>query len=435
MSEILLVITETDNSPSVPYSGGALISDKYSSTSYTPPEETKVLEPAGSSSPDYNPPIVDLTSEAYFLLGSKKYYYQMGFPLRLNQEEYLPSSYSRVSYDLEINIAYTTYSTNDCIACAVSTAMQIMTYLQTGMKERFSVVWLHGNHWVDSSYAGKTSGSSGATGNDDGAYVPEVLDNLVSDGAVPFSCVYPTICNHGHLHFSDEAEPGIGTARSFVTNYYTALISQARKYRISSWNAITKTSISVIESAITTYGCALLNMYMSDDMEYDYCQDGVLRDVYPKRSGLTHVVCVVGWKTIDSKVYWICINSWGDYYGDNGFWYVPTDYSKSIYFYKMVPNITTSATWDKTKNVGDAFYVNAREWNRVEERLTRKLKNRGATYTETRQFRGQPITATAYNKMINAINSQLGTSYPSVTAGQSISAALMANLINGVNAL
>lgn len=434
MSEIFLAITEADNSPSIPYSGGALISDKYSSTSYTPPEEPNTIELAGSS-PDYHPPMIDLTSKDYFIFGGKKYYYQRRFPLQLNQWEYEPTGAGTVSYDLEVLVSLETYNTNDCIACAISTAMQIMTYLQTGMKERFSLVWLHGNHWVDSSYDGKTSGSSGATGNDDGAYVPEVLDNLVSDGAVPFSCIYPTLCNHNHLHFSDEAEPGIGTARSFVTNHYTALISQARKYRISSWNAITKTSISVIESAITTYGCALLNMYMSDDMEYDYCQDGILRDVYPKRSGLTHVVCVVGWKTIDSKVYWICINSWGDYYGDNGFWYVPTDYSKIIYFYKMVPNITASATWDKTKNVGDAFYVNAREWNRVEERLTRKLKNRGTTYTETRQFRGQPITAVAYNKMINAINGQLGTSYSNAAVGQPITAVLMANLINCVNAL
>jgi C1A family cysteine protease len=42
---------------------------------------------------------------------------------------------------------------------------------------------------------------------------------------------------------------------------------------------------------------------------------------------------MLGWKTIGSKEYWICQNSWGEKWGDNGLCYVPYDYKNIDTFY------------------------------------------------------------------------------------------------------
>ena len=39
-----------------------------------------------------------------------------------------------------------------------------------------------------------------------------------------------------------------------------------------------------------------------------------------------HCVIVVGWKVIAGKEYWICLNSWGDAWGDEGYFYLPKTY-------------------------------------------------------------------------------------------------------------
>lgn len=40
-----------------------------------------------------------------------------------------------------------------------------------------------------------------------------------------------------------------------------------------------------------------------------------------------HAVAIVGWKRIDGKFYWIVANSWGAGWGDDGYCYLPEEYS------------------------------------------------------------------------------------------------------------
>ena len=40
-----------------------------------------------------------------------------------------------------------------------------------------------------------------------------------------------------------------------------------------------------------------------------------------------HSSCIVGWKIIDDKEYFVNLNSWGSEIGDGGLFYLPIDYS------------------------------------------------------------------------------------------------------------
>jgi len=43
-----------------------------------------------------------------------------------------------------------------------------------------------------------------------------------------------------------------------------------------------------------------------------------------------HAVSIIGWKTINGKLYWECQNSWDSTWGDNGFFFIDHDLAKQI---------------------------------------------------------------------------------------------------------
>ncbi len=56
--------------------------------------------------------------------------------------------------------------------------------------------------------------------------------------------------------------------------------------------------------------------------------DGIVALPDPKKENLDggHAVLVVGYKQINGQLYWICRNSWGKEWGDNGYFYMPERY-------------------------------------------------------------------------------------------------------------
>ena len=46
-----------------------------------------------------------------------------------------------------------------------------------------------------------------------------------------------------------------------------------------------------------------------------------------------HAMVIIGWKKINSISYWICHNSWGDWVGDNGIYYLPFWTNKDVWYY------------------------------------------------------------------------------------------------------
>lgn len=56
-------------------------------------------------------------------------------------------------------------------------------------------------------------------------------------------------------------------------------------------------------------------------------KDGIMSMPAPSEQVLGgHAVCVVGYKTINGKLYFIVRNSWGSAWGDKGYFYMPAEY-------------------------------------------------------------------------------------------------------------
>jgi len=64
--------------------------------------------------------------------------------------------------------------------------------------------------------------------------------------------------------------------------------------------------------------------------------DGVLESTYEDSDGYVgnHMSVLVGYKKINEKYYWIILNSWGEYVGDKGYFYIPfnADYINEMWF-------------------------------------------------------------------------------------------------------
>lgn len=81
------------------------------------------------------------------------------------------------------------------------------------------------------------------------------------------------------------------------------------------WNIIP--SIAAIKKAITTHGAVVSSMYASRDF---YAFRG--GRVFLERSNVmpNHAVVIIGWD--DNKQAWLVKNSWGTWWGDNGYAYI-----------------------------------------------------------------------------------------------------------------
>jgi len=227
-----------------------------------------------------------------------------------------------------------------CVACALSTMKDIHEYKEgKGNQIQYSVGWIYGNRESDDLQS-------------EGMITSEALDKLMLDG-VP---QYLNLSENIYYKFSDNyfytiTNPNGITAKQLVENNYNNTIALARGQRIASYSTYSNWEVSTIKNRIIQDGCVLLEFILyKNPLNYNNTT-GIFTEYATGTYSDGHLITIIGWKKINSINYWVCANSWGNWNGDNGLYYIPffISYPRQYYFVtdgnypSSVPTVPSSA--------------------------------------------------------------------------------------------
>ncbi len=176
-------------------------------------------------------------------------------------------------------------SVNSCVGYAATGIMQIMNYLETGKRDRFSAGYFYGKFREEGDEY-------------EGMIVEDALDIWRKTG----------VCFENDFPYNEEVTKIID-----LVNEKPELEETAEPYKISGYeiysSAVKKTKYHMIKQALFTHNIPVL-------ATTDYF-------------GGSHAICVIGWD--DSTEKFAILNSWGKDWGNCGTGTVPYKYIKRGY--------------------------------------------------------------------------------------------------------
>lgn len=216
----------------------------------------------------------------------------------------LPSSFDSSKNPLTTNVM----NQGNCGCCfAISTSTAISDVFSIGMNMTF-------NPYISTMYI--LSSISGHK-KCDGGNPYEILEKIENEGIATNICVsYENAClDYGNC--DNNMIPSKGCCNNQVDHYL---------YFIS--NIRVETDINLIKQHIYKYGCVIggFTVYQSfEDFGNNYGENGFSdiyidkgTDINEKPLGF-HAICIIGWGNDNGIDYWLCRNSWGEKWGNNGY--------------------------------------------------------------------------------------------------------------------
>lgn len=194
-----------------------------------------------------------------------------------------------------------------CVAFGVIGAFEAVIKIETGATTDLSEAHLF------------YCGGEGSANCDDGWYISAALNYLKSVGTPDESC-FP---------YSDYDQP-CNPCPDWET----------RVYKLKSWHAVS--GASNIKNALVTYGPLVTSFTVYYDF-FSYTNGIYEYDGVSELAG-GHAVCVVGYN--DNPGYWICKNSWGSSWGDNGYFkikYGEVGIDDQMYYLEYTPSFKANA--------------------------------------------------------------------------------------------
>ncbi|MEI6296283.1 MAG: C1 family peptidase [bacterium] len=181
-----------------------------------------------------------------------------------------------------------------CVAFSLSEIKEIQEAKERGINTRYSPAFIYGNR-VDGDWMGE------------GMISRQALARLTADG----------VCDFDSLSLIDTYP----SCRDAISAYHRNI---ARNQIVSSY--ILHTSPDAVRTALMKFGAVLLitDIYSS----FESNGQGIVPQIQGGETLLgSHAMIIVGWKTIEGQLYWVVQNSWGDWWCDKGFCYIPVNYS------------------------------------------------------------------------------------------------------------
>lgn len=221
---------------------------------------------------------------------------------------YAPPYYPQVTDQLG-------YST--CVAHALATLKEIHEYIEgKGSHNSYSITWIYGNR-------------KSTDRQTEGMQYLQALENLRVDGVPKWN----EIPNNWWPDVRDYP-----SSKAIVTQYKDSLLESARMQRIASYEEIHSATFLAMGERIKQDGGFLIALAMYYNGNYNYWDSetsGYCSLSMPSTyDNDEHMVVAIGWKTVNGQRYWICANSWGTGWGDNGKLYIPFEAPYyTAYFY------------------------------------------------------------------------------------------------------
>lgn len=197
-----------------------------------------------------------------------------------------------------------------CVSYALSTMKEIQDYYDTMTKVNYST-----------SYIYLLRQNAQTTG--DGMYIDIALDNMRVRGNVPYEMMPDNLdIDEGKAiakkAYTDEKLLTEGR-KHCIANYAKVETINEIKYSLFVKHSPVPIGIKVFDSFMKVTASGIVNMPNEETEKY--------------RGG--HCMLIVGWTRIGHKNYWVVQNSWGTDWGDNGYCYMPMNYSAIVEMYAV----------------------------------------------------------------------------------------------------
>lgn len=183
-----------------------------------------------------------------------------------------------------------------CVAHALSSAMEILSrYYNGSMFSKYSTVFSYGAR-SEGQYEGE------------GMYISEALANLKEFGLPKETGNFSFNLNYKEAKKYVEENP--------------ALFDQAKEHKISGYARV-RTENEMMKALYFQKTPIIVGMSIYESF-YNVNATGIVPK--PKENEKCyggHAMIITGWTEIDDEPYWVVQNSWGNYFGDNGFCYIP----------------------------------------------------------------------------------------------------------------
>lgn len=344
-----------------------------------------------------------------------------------------------------------------CVACALTAAKEAQEMRCGKGVVQNSIGWFYG----------ATAESNGGT------MYEKALSFLRDTGMMPYRYVKTPsyISGFPDVYFYDDRSGYAGARSLYQQNIDTA---KSRPQKIGRWNRLTgevkfnwPSIFSAIQRASGSSSSVVVMTLGINQSMYNVPPSGsAMAGVMPFSRGSYrdgHMMLVLGWKSINGRLHFVCQNSWGAINGDDGIFYIPfvnvrtgrpEQYWTGICdFYELVddPNapdlpVPSVERWSWTGSNGSASAAQTRTaytavtvrgpttdfsylvWNDLVDKVNETAEAAGsswstlyATLSQARMTSSDKmLTAKRFNALRQNIGSHISTGIPEVSKGDTV---------------